>query len=117
MKKDILWQFDDPQKRAFPELKQIITSNQVLKFYNPMLPIKLTTDASQNGAILEQKHDEAEKNYSQIEKEILSIVFGCEKFNEMLYGNKFLVVNDHTDEATPEGTSTNSEIYVKTSAL
>ena len=104
-----------------------------------MLPIKLTTDASQNGlgAILEQKQDEkwfpvafssralsqAEKHYSQIEKETWSIVFGCEKFNEMLYGNRFLVVNDHkllknhTDGATPEGTSTNSEIYVETLAL
>ena len=111
MAKVILWQFDDPQKRAFSESKQIITSNQVWKFYNPMFPIKLTTDASQNGlgAILEQKQDEKwlpvafssralprdENNYSQIEKETLSIVFGCEKFNEMLYGNKFLVVNDH----------------------
>ena len=92
-------------------MKKIITSNQVLKFYNSKLPIRLTSDASQNGlgSVLEQKHNErwlpvafssralsqAEKNYSQIEKETLSILFGCEKFDEMLYGRTFLVINDH----------------------
>ena len=37
----------------------------------------------------------AEKNYSAIEGETLSIVFGCEPFHEYLYGRPFLIVNDH----------------------
>ena len=35
----------------------------------------------------------AEKNYSAIEGETLSIVFGCERFHEYLYGRPFLIVN------------------------
>ena len=37
----------------------------------------------------------AEQNYSQIEKETLSIVFSCEKFHEYVYGPRFVVQNDH----------------------
>ena len=38
----------------------------------------------------------AEQNYSQIEKETLSIVFSCEKFHEYIYvyGLRFVVEND-----------------------
>ena len=37
----------------------------------------------------------SEENYSQLEKQILSIVFACERFNAFLYGQDFLVLNDH----------------------
>ena len=37
----------------------------------------------------------AEQNYSQIEKETLSIVFSCGKFHEYVYGLRFVVENDH----------------------
>ena len=61
------------------------------------------------GATLEQLHGDkwlpiafasrtmtsAEQNYSQLEKETLSIVFGCSKFHEYLYGRKFIIENDH----------------------
>jgi hypothetical protein len=37
----------------------------------------------------------AEKNYSQIEKEALSLVFGIRRFHQYLYGRKFVMVTDH----------------------
>ena len=37
----------------------------------------------------------AEQNYSQIEKETLSIVFSCEKIHEYVYGLRFVIENDH----------------------
>ena len=34
----------------------------------------------------------SETNYSQIEKEALSLVFGLKKFHNYLYGRKFVLV-------------------------
>ena len=82
--------FDTPQQQAFQELKLLITNSPVLKYFDPKLPIKVSSDASKSGlgATLEQKRGEnwfpvafasrsmtpAETNYAQIEKEILSSV-------------------------------------------
>ena len=88
-----------------------MANTQTLKFFDKNLPIKITCDASKLGleAMLEQLHGTvwhptafasrsltaAEQNYSQIEKETLSIVFSCGKFHEYVYGLRFVVENDH----------------------
>ena len=87
-----------------------MTKSRVLKFFDPSLPIEVTSDASQHGlrAILEQCHDNKwfpvayhlvhshpRKNYCQLERECLSIVFATERFNQYIYGQSFLVENDH----------------------
>ena len=36
-----------------------------------------------------------ERNYAQIEKEMLAIVAGCEKFDQYIYGQKVIVETDH----------------------
>ena len=93
----------------------ITTTSPCLKFFNPNLPTRLRPDASSEGlgALLEQNHgsenDEKwhpiayasralqpfEQRYAQIEKEVLSVVFGTERFHEYLYGRHFTVYNDH----------------------
>ena len=37
----------------------------------------------------------SEKNYASIERETLSILFGCTHFHEFLYGRTFTIKNDH----------------------
>ena len=38
----------------------------------------------------------AEQKYAQIEKEMLAVVFGCERFHKLLYGNtRITVESDH----------------------
>ena len=111
LEKGTAWSFDEPQETAIKELKKRITSNNVLKFYDQSMPIRVSCDASTIGlgAVLEQKDNDqwhpiayssrsltsSEKNYSQIERELLSIVFACNKYHQYIYGQKFEVYNDH----------------------
>ena len=50
LEKDIVWSFDTPQQQAFQELKLIITNAPVIKYFDPKLPIKVSSDASKSGS-------------------------------------------------------------------
>ena len=80
--------------------------------YDPSLPITLACDASPYGigsvlshlfpdgterpiAYASKSLSPAEKNYSQIDREASSIVFGVKKFNEYLFGRRFTLVTDN----------------------
>ena len=83
----------------------------MLRNFDPKLPTVISVDASPNGigACLTQKHEDgwyptqfssrklnkSEQGYSHIEKEALSVVFGCEKFKNFVLGSKFVVQSDH----------------------
>ena len=99
------------QQNAFIAVKKALREKPVLKLFDPRLPTALECDASSKGvgAVLLQKYpgcwlpvefasrtlNQSEQNYSQIERESLSVVFGCEKFRHFLLGSKFLLKNDH----------------------
>ena len=111
LEKDSMWYFDAKHRKEVDILKTLVTKPPVLKLFNPDLPIKISCDASMKGlgSVLEQKHQDtwypiayasrsltpSEQNYCQLEKEILSIVFSCEKFHDFIYGKKFYIFNDH----------------------
>ena len=111
LEKNVIWHLDEHRKKDIDSLKKIITATPVLKFFDPNKPTKISSDASMHGlgAILEQEHEDGwhpvayssrslksyEQNYCQLEKEVLSIVFACERFHEYVYGIKFNVYNDH----------------------
>ena len=111
LKKNSKFVWGQTQEESFCEIKKLFRKNDILKLFNPELETALETDASAYGlgAVLMQKYPEgwlpiqfasrtlsdAEKNYSQIEREALSIIFGCEKFRQYLLGFPFTLKNDH----------------------
>ncbi len=109
---DTKWVWSKRCADAFQEAKEKITSAQVLTHYDPTRPIKLAVDASPYGvgavishsmpngterpiAFASRTLHKSEKNYAQIEKEALAIVYGVKKFHQYLYGRKFQLLTDH----------------------
>ena len=107
LKKDVAFTWEVNEQHAFDEIKSLISSAPLLKYFNPDLPVEIQTDASSSGlgACLTQGGQpvqyasraltETEKRYSQIEEEMLSVVFGLTRFHTYTYGRKVTVYNDH----------------------
>lgn len=109
--KPISVKWDDQCERAFNTLKEKLCSQPVCCLPDFSQPFVLRTDASNVGlgAILLQDQGNgkqpiacasrkllpAEKNYSTVEKELLAIVWGIQKFSPFLYGKEFILQSDH----------------------
>ncbi|KAL3074705.1 hypothetical protein niasHT_037570 [Heterodera trifolii] len=112
LKKDKDWDWSKECQEAFIKIKEILSSDLLLTHYDPKLEIIVAADASDhgigaviyhrfpNGAIKAIEHvssslTPAERNYSQIEKEGLALIFAVRKFHKMIYGRKFILQTDH----------------------
>ncbi|GBL84994.1 Retrovirus-related Pol polyprotein from transposon 17.6 [Araneus ventricosus] len=103
LKKDIEFQWNHEQETSFEEIKRLISSTPVLKVFNDSLPITIQCDSSKDGLgayLLQEGHPvsfasrsltDCEKNYAQIEKELLAIVFSFEKYHNLV----LLIESDH----------------------
>jgi hypothetical protein len=110
LKKDV-FRWTSKHQEAFESLKFHLVNQPVLQYPNFTRPFALTTDASKNaiGCILSQGKvgedlliayasktlNNAEKNYSVCEKELLAIIWGCKHFRPDLRGRHFTIVTDH----------------------
>lgn len=101
-------------ENAYSQLKEALVSKPVLQLPDLSKPFVLRTDASGIGigaALLQEGKDDAsvlkpvayaskkllqaERNYSTVERECLSLVWAVQKFQPYLYGVKFRVQSDH----------------------
>ena len=106
-RKDTAWEWSQQQENAFQEIKRLVTVAPVLSNYDPEGELEVQCDASNKGlgAALLQKGKpvtyasraltETEQRYATIEKEMLTIVFALEKFNNYTYGRPVTVQSDH----------------------
>lgn len=105
---DVAWQWEDKEELAFERIKRLVTRNPVLRYYDVEKPVTIQCDASEKGlgaAILQEGQPVAfasrtlsttEQKYAQIEKECLSIVFGCTRFDQYIFGRKEVKIEtDH----------------------
>ncbi|XP_063923679.1 uncharacterized protein K02A2.6-like [Zophobas morio] len=112
LRKNSRWHWNKQCQKSFEWIKGEIKSAKVLMHYNQKLPLGLACDASSTGvgacifhilengdrrpiAFASRSLNSAEKNYSQIDKEALAIIFGVKRFNDYLFGRKFFLYSDH----------------------
>lgn len=111
LKKDVHFLWIEAHEKEFEDLKNLVSQEPILQYYDPNLPIKISADASMRGlgAILQQQHGEdwkpvafasrsvteAESRYATIERETLAIEFACTKFHQYIYGQPVLFETDH----------------------
>lgn len=110
--KDAKWKRTRDCQKSFELAKEKLTSSSVLKHYNPSLPIRMAEDASVYGvgaviahilpdgserpvAFASRTLTQSERNYSQVKKEALSLVFSVKRFHAYLFGRSFSLVTDH----------------------
>ena len=105
--KDTPWQWTQVHEDAVTTLKMLISKAPVLQYFDPRKEVTLQSDASESGlgfALLQEGQPvafgargltTAEKKYAQIEKEMLAIVAGCEKFDQYIYGHTVTIETDH----------------------
>ncbi|XP_049884610.1 uncharacterized protein K02A2.6-like [Pectinophora gossypiella] len=122
LKKEVKFIWNEQAEQAFNAVKALLISSKVLAHYDPALPLVLTTDASGVGvgavishltaagerpvAYASRSLNNAEKGYSQIEREALAIIYGVRKFHQYLYGRKFTLRTDHKPLVTIFGDKT-----------
>ena len=98
---EVKWNYE--QETAFNQIKEILTSNPVQKYFDVSKPVTVQCDASKSGlgAVLHQENQpvayatDTETEYAQIEKELLSTVLALEIFNQYTFGKQVMVESDH----------------------
>ena len=107
LKGDVPWAWFPEHDTALFKIKSVLSSAPVLRFYDTSLPTTFQVDASKSGlgacliqqgqrvAYASRALSNSEINYAPIEKEMLAIVFGCERFNMYTHGAELEVNSDH----------------------
>ena len=112
IRKNSHFSWTQKEQQAFDSIKQALTSETVIAYFDKKKETELFTDASPTGlsAILSQKTpnkddrkiisyvsrtlSDVERRYSQSEKEALAIVWAIERLHIYLYGAKFTLFTD-----------------------
>ena len=111
LENDTKFKFDESYQRSFEEIKSRLVEAPIITKPDWNKEFEIMCDASDYamGAVLGQRTDkvfraiyyanktfnEAQKNYSTTEKEMLTIIFACEKFRPYILGSHIIIYTDH----------------------
>lgn len=110
--KSAAWKWTEKHSTAYAQAKLLIQAEHILVHYDEQKPLVLVCDASPYGLGALMSHIEpdgreapvcfasrtltsTERNYAQIDKEALAVVFAVKKFHQYLAGRSFVVYTDH----------------------
>ena len=112
LEKDAQFIWKEDCQKSFEELKSHLTTAPVVRAPNWQLPFEVMCDASDlaMGAVLGQREDgkphvvyyasktlnEAQRNYTTTEKELLAVVYALDKFRAYLVGADIVIFTDHS---------------------
>ena len=121
LQKDRPWKWTEACEGVFVKSKKQLQDSPLLVHYDLKKSLRLACDASPYGVgafishVMKNGEEKpfasrtltaSERNYSQIGKEALSIVFGVKRFHSYLYGRRFTLLTDHQPLVTILGPKT-----------
>jgi hypothetical protein len=101
------WKWTDVEQKAFNDIKKVVAKETLLVYPNFNETFDIHTDASdrQLGAVISQaglpiafysrKLNNAQKNYTTTERELLAIVETLKEFRNILLGQRIKIYTDH----------------------
>ena len=107
LKQENEWCWYEQHQKSYDEIKEACVEPPVLCYYDVSKNVTLSVDASMSGlgavclqegqpvAYASRALTNCQKKNAQIEKELLAIVFGCDKFHDYIYGRTVTVETDH----------------------
>ena len=112
LEKDAKFIWDEDCQKSFGELKAYLNTAPIVRAPNWKLPFEVMCDASDLaiGAVLGQRVEgkpyvvyyasktlnEAQRNYTTTEKELLEVVYALDKFRAYLFGSNIIIFTDHS---------------------
>ena len=128
-RKDVTWNWTEKEEAEMNELKKEIKSIPTLReqiYYDVSKYVLIQCDASKCGlgAVLLQQGKsisyaskaltETEIRYAQIVKEMLTIVFACNKFSQYIYGKPNIYLYQHISSSARKDNRKTFERYFYT---
>ena len=111
LEKDAKFVWDEDCQKSFEVLKAYFTTSPIARAPNWKLPFEVMCDARDLaiGVVLEQREkgkpyvvyyasktlNEAQMNYTTIEKELLAVVYALDKFRAYLVGSDIIILTNH----------------------
>ena len=103
LKNDADFQWTPSHETAFKKVKRLICKEITLSYFDPRAETQVQVDASSHGlgavllqngrpiAFASKSLSDCERRYANIDREMLAVVFGCERFHTYAYGKRFTI--------------------------